>query len=94
MKNELRTQIPKAYGNYLVVKYGDQHYVTPRDKWPLSQTTITKIWSEILNNGRISESRVETLMIMWTCENQMPKYLAEPTSDFRYVYRFLVLMFE
>lgn len=83
IKKDLRIQMPKPYGEYLIIKYGDRKFVTPQEKWPLSQKTITKIRSEILNEHKISESIIESLMIMWTCEDRMPKYLAGPTTDFR-----------
>lgn len=85
IKNDLLKQMPKSYGNYLIVNYGDRHYTTPRDKWPLSQDTIAKIRTELLNSDKICESRLDTLMMMYSCESQMSKYLAEPTTDFRYV---------
>lgn len=93
-KNDIRTQMPKAYGNYLVINYGDRHYVTPRNKWPLSQNTIAKIRAEVLNESRLSESRIDSLTLMWTCESQMPKFLAEPTNDFRYVLYNVYLIIE
>lgn len=88
-RNDLMKQMPKQYGDFLVVNYGDEKYPMPKNKWPLSQATIQKIRSEVLNQNRLAESRIEELLIIWLCENQMPKMLADPRTDFRYAQFFV-----
>lgn len=75
--------MPKAHGNFLITNYGEDNFVVPQDKWPLSQSVLKNLRSEWLNQYRVSSDLITQLLLMWTAEKQMPSLLKKPHDDFR-----------